>query len=169
VGVFAIAAFLITFLSAGGEAVSYSTPWIIFCGAAAISAMLLPGISGSYLLVILGMYGIVLENTVTFVTALKSGSFDVTSFIFLAKFAFGIMIGAALFSKIIGHFFERYHDIAMASLAGFVLGSLRAVWPYQENVDFPFGGALLIAIAGFSRVFLIEFLAKKKLLLAKSN
>jgi len=169
VGLFSGLAFLMTFLSAGGESGSYGTFWIIFCGAAAISAMLLPGISGSYLLVILGMYGDVLGNTVQFVTALKSGGFDGASFLFLAKFAFGIVLGAALFSKVISHFFDRYHDIAMASLAGFVLGSLRSVWPGAAEVDFPVLGVFLIALGGFSLVFFIEFLAKKKSLLTQSN
>lgn len=161
--------------------------WIVFCGSAAISAMLLPGISGSYLLVVLGMYGEVISNTADFISSLKQGSFDGDSFIFLSQFALGLLIGAGVFSKLIGSLFERYRDAALAMLAGFVLGSLRAVWPFwtfsfvidplrvekgprllaespflPNMHDFTLLTSIAMAVAGFGLVVLIEYLAERK-------
>ncbi|CRX39440.1 DUF368 domain-containing protein [Estrella lausannensis] len=104
--------------------------WVIFCGAAAISAMLLPGISGSFLLVVLGMYPTVIGNVADFINALQNGHLDWGSCLFLLQFALGILLGAACFSKVIGALFERYHDNGMALVAGFVAGSLGVVWPF---------------------------------------
>ena len=161
--------------------------WVIFCGAAAISAMLLPGISGSFLLVVLGMYPTVIGNVADFVAAMQNGHLDYGSFVFLLQFALGILLGAACFSKVIGALFEKFHDNGMALVAGFVAGSLGVVWPFwsygyvldplkiekgarlialepffpgfQEMIVLT---AALMAAAAFIAVFVIEYLAKRK-------
>lgn len=162
--------------------------WIVFCGAAAISAMLLPGVSGSFLLVVLGMYGAVIGNVADFVSGLQKGSLDQDSFFFLLQFALGILLGAACFSKIIGALFTKFHDAAMASIAGFVAGSLGAVWPFWsygyvlDPIKIEKGARLLtlepfipgigdplvlaaacVSLSSFAMVFFIEYLANRKI------
>lgn len=114
--------------------------WVILCGAAAISAMLLPGISGSYLLNILGIYPTVIQNLNAFTSSLASGSFAVESFKFLALLLLGIVLGAILFSRVVSWCLKNYHDLSIATLTGFMLGALRAVWPFwiYETAPHPF-------------------------------
>jgi len=101
-----------------------STPWFIFlCGAVAICAMILPGISGSFILVLLGKYQYVLG-------AVNNGDFAV-----LALVAAGACVGIVLFSRLLGWLLEKYHDVMVAVLTGLMLGSLRKVWPWKETVE----------------------------------
>ena len=101
-----------------------STPWFIFlCGAVAICAMILPGISGSFMLVLLGKYQYVLG-------AVNNGDFAV-----LALVAAGACVGIVFFSRLLGWLLEKYHDVMVAVLTGLMLGSLRKVWPWKETVE----------------------------------
>ena len=92
-------------------------------GAIAICAMILPGISGSFILVILGAYSSVIG-------ALKS--FDVLR---IVAFASGALVGLLGFSKGLGWVFRRHRELAMALLSGFLIGSLRKLWPWKENLE----------------------------------
>jgi len=92
-------------------------------GAIAICAMILPGISGSFILVILGAYSSVIG-------ALKS--FDVVR---IVAFASGALFGLLGFSKGLGWIFRRHRELAMALLSGFLIGSLRKLWPWKENLQ----------------------------------
>ena len=92
-------------------------------GAIAICAMILPGISGSFILVILGAYSSVIG-------ALKS--FDVVR---IVAFASGALSGLLGFSKGLGWIFRRHRELAMALLSGFLIGSLRKLWPWKENLQ----------------------------------
>jgi putative membrane protein len=161
--------------------------WIVSCGAIAISAMLLPGISGSYLLTILGMYGVVIGALADFLAGLQHLHFDKEAFLILLNMAIGIFFGALFFSRLVSWLLNRYRDLAIALLTGFMVGALRSVWPFwsysysllplhlekgpQLQVDhflMPtlssplFGISCLFALFGFSLVFLIEFLAHRK-------
>ena len=109
-------------------------PRVMACGALAICAMLLPGISGSYLLLILGMYGIVIAALSDFTSALKSFSFDWQSFTTLANLGIGMLIGAVLFSRVISWTFSRHRTGTISLLTGFMLGALWAFWPFW-NVE----------------------------------
>jgi len=101
-----------------------STPWFVFlCGAVAICAMILPGISGSFMLVLLGKYQYVLN-------AVNSRDFAV-----LALVSAGAAVGIVLFSRLLGWLLARYHDMMVALLTGLMLGSLRKVWPWKETVE----------------------------------
>ena len=91
-------------------------------GAIAICAMILPGISGSFILVILGAYSSVIG-------ALKS--FDLVR---IVAFASGALTGLLGFSKGLGWVFRRHRELAMALLSGFLIGSLRKLWPWKENL-----------------------------------
>lgn len=161
--------------------------WIVCCGAIAISAMLLPGISGSYLLTVLGTYPIVILALADFVSGLKQWHFDFHAFQILASMAIGIAIGAMLFSRVVTWLLHHYREITIASLTGFMIGAFRSVWPfwsyhYVVNPLRPERGAQLqplemlwpdissllfwqaiaFAITGFALVFLIEYIAVRK-------
>lgn len=110
--------------------VKFFDPWIAVCGALAISAMLLPGISGSYLLNILGMYGLVLGAFVDWVDGIKIGIFDMDSFKVLLSMGLGIGCGAFFFSKSVSILLKRFRNATIACLIGFMIGALKAVWPF---------------------------------------
>ncbi|MDB6080987.1 MAG: hypothetical protein JWO53_259 [Chlamydiia bacterium] len=104
--------------------------WIVACGMMAVSAMLLPGISGSYLLTVIGMYSVVLGALVDFLGEARQGSFDMASFKILASMALGIAIGAVLFSRVAIFLLAKFRDLTIASLIGFMVGAARAIWPF---------------------------------------
>lgn len=156
-------------------------------GMVAISAMLLPGISGSYLLNVLGMYAPVLGAITDFSSSLKHGGFDPDAFWLLLSVGTGIGLGAALFSHIISWLLRHHHLFTLSLLTGFMIGALRSVWPFWElswrvnplrfdkglelalvkpilpsvmTVEFLI--SMLFLIGGFALVFLIEFLANQR-------
>lgn len=97
--------------------------WFLFIsGLLAICAMILPGISGAYILVLLGKYRYTLE-------ALNKGDLA-TLFILTA----GAVVGLLSFVRVIGWLLKRYHDVTMAVLIGLMLGSLRKIWPWKETL-----------------------------------
>lgn len=103
-------------------------PWFLFLsGAVAICAMILPGISGAFILVLLGKYEYVL-NAVN-----RRDILDV------AWVGLGAAIGIVTFAQVLGWLFKRYHDVTVAVLTGFMLGSLRKVWPWKVDVAFMTG------------------------------
>lgn len=104
----------------------HSTPVIFFSGMIAIMAMILPGISGSFILLILGQYAFVVE-------ALK----DLNIKVFVI-FGAGAAIGLLGFARILSWLLNRYHAITLAALIGFMTGSLRKIWPFKdlENTEF---------------------------------
>ena len=93
---------------------------VFLSGFLAICAMILPGISGSFILVLLGMYGTVL-------TAIKS--FDL---VFILVFVVGAGSGLLCFSRLLHWLLHRYHQATMALLTGFLFGSLAVVWPWKR-------------------------------------
>ncbi|UCJ16581.1 DUF368 domain-containing protein [Pseudomonas sp. MM211] len=98
-------------------------PLMLFiAGAIAISAMILPGISGSFILVLLGLYPVVLG-------AVKN--FDLTV---LAIFCAGCVLGLLMFSKVLSWLLAHMRDLTMAFLAGLMLGSLVKVWPWKQTL-----------------------------------
>ncbi len=103
-----------------------STPnasWFIFgSGFIAICAMILPGISGAYILVLLGKYQYILE-------ALNNK--DLFPLLVISAGAF---VGLISFAQILGWLLKRYHDLTMAVLIGLMLGSLRKIWPWKETI-----------------------------------
>lgn len=94
-------------------------PMFFLAGAIAICAMILPGISGSFLLIILGKYQQILAAV---------SNRDILT---LGVFLTGAVLGLSLFSRILSWLFSRYHDLAMAALAGIMFGSLRKIWPWK--------------------------------------
>ncbi len=126
-----ICSFMLTgHLAASAVAPVNNLLWVSFCGAVAISAMLLPGISGSYLLTILGLFPLVIHNLNTFTAGIVSGNFEFASFEFLSFLALGILGGALIFSRVVSWSLRNYHDMTISTLTGFMLGGLQTVWPF---------------------------------------
>jgi putative membrane protein len=103
---------------------------LILCGAVAICAMLLPGISGSYVLVILGVYTVVIGALSDFIAEGKQGIWDQNAFMILMNLMVGIALGALSFARIASWFLKRYPDFSIALLTGFMMGALRFIWPF---------------------------------------
>lgn len=117
-----IAAFLL--LGISGGAVTDPSALVIFgAGAIAICAMILPGVSGSFLLLMLGMYDVV-------ITAV-----DERDVFVLGVFALGAVVGLALFSQVLDWALSRHHDIVLAAMVGLMIGSLRVLWPWPGGVE----------------------------------
>lgn len=101
--------------------------WFVFiCGAIAISALMLPGVSGSFMLVLLGMYTLIIPSVKSVLLEL-----DLNGLAIVAAFAGGCLLGLATFSRVLTWFFKNYHDLTMAGLTGFMLGSLNKIWPWR--------------------------------------
>jgi putative membrane protein len=100
-------------------------PWWVFflVGAIAICAMILPGISGSFILVMLGMYTEVL------------GAVNDRDFGVLIAFMLGCVVGLALFSTLLNWLLERYHRWVLAAMIGLMLGSTRVLWPWPNGTN----------------------------------
>lgn len=102
-------------------------PWFLFLsGMVAISAMILPGISGSFILLILRKYDFVLAQI-----GELGGFYTLEAILALIPFAFGALAGLALFSRLLGWLLERAHTVTMMVLVGFLIGSLWVIWPWQ--------------------------------------
>ena len=116
-----ITAYFITVIS---PAEANATWWFIFLsGSIAICAMILPGISGSFILVLLGMYKFILEAV---------GTLDLgVLLIFIA----GAAIGIVIFSNILSWFLKKFHNLTIAVLSGFMIGSLNKVWPWKQVTE----------------------------------
>ncbi len=101
----------------------HTAPYIFFSGMIAIMAMILPGISGSFILLILGQYAFV-------VGALKDLDFKV-----FAIFGAGAAIGLCGFARVLSWLLKRYHALTIAALIGFMIGSLRKIWPFKDAAN----------------------------------
>lgn len=148
-------------------------PWFLFLsGAIAICAMILPGISGSFILVLLGKYHYVLDAV------------NNRDFFTLLIVALGTGVGLMTFVRLLNWLLKRYHDLTMAILTGLMLGSLRKIWPWKISIEIPIpeGGvshasqlnifpqsfnqelltALLLMVFGIILVFSMNYFARQK-------
>ena len=140
--------------------------WFVFLsGAIAICAMILPGISGSFILLILGKYQYIMGC----ISDLVSGTDIGRNLMILGIFMAGAVVGILGFSKFLHWLLARWHRTTLIVLAGFIIGSLVKVWPWSnveamEQVSrcggYLWGWALLFAIIGFSLVTGIEIAGK---------
>jgi putative membrane protein len=152
-----------------------STLFMFFAGAIAICAMILPGISGSFILVLLGAYKPVLA-------AINNRNFTT-----IAAVGLGAVLGLLSFSRILKYLFANYKNYTLAVLTGFIIGSLNKIWPWKKVLTFrtnshgeqvPFNElsvspfayegdpkfiyASLLIVAGFALILILEKLAVKK-------
>jgi len=116
-----ILAYVITTLTPAGE--TQSLLYLFFCGSLAICAMILPGISGAFILVLLGAYKQILE-------AVSNFDFKV-----IAVVGLGAIVGLLSFSRLLKWLFNRYEFLTLSILTGFVLGSLNKIWPWKKTVS----------------------------------
>ena len=164
--------------------------WFIFLsGAIAICAMILPGISGSFILLILGKYQFIMEV----ISELTAGQNIAQNLVIVAVFGAGAVCGILAFSRFLHWLLGRWHKETLIVLAGFIIGSLVKVWPwsnmdaiiqaqfpesraiyeiadsplsaelyenYLANVDPQIASAIIFAVIGFSLVTGVEFVGK---------
>jgi len=152
--------------------------WFIFlCGAIAVCVMILPAISGGFVLLLLGKYVFMMNALVTF------------DFVVIAVFVTGAVIGLVGFSNVLSWLLSRFRSATVMVLGGFLLGSLNKIWPWKETLesftdqhgvaqpllqknvlphtyeqitgDSHLVAAIALFLVGFSIVFLIEFIAIK--------
>lgn len=98
--------------------------WYIFlCGAVAICAMILPGISGSFILLLMGAY-------YTILTAIKDLNIQI-----IITFMLGAITGLLSFSKLLNYLFKNFEKVTLSFLTGFLLGSLNKIWPWQSVIS----------------------------------
>ena len=112
--------------------------YIFICGCIAISAMILPGISGSFILILLGAYSTVLVSVSDMIDGLKSMDVSIITQngITIGVFAMGCLIGIIAFSHVLSYMFKKHHDQTIAVLTGFMIGSLNKVWPWKITESF---------------------------------
>ncbi|WP_228235482.1 DUF368 domain-containing protein [Allomuricauda sp. M10] len=168
----ALLAYFITELPVGDN--SDSLPYLFMSGALAICAMILPGISGAFILVLLGSYKTILD-------AVHERDIKI-----VATVALGAIFGLLSFSRLLKWMFNHYKNITLALLTGFILGSLNKIWPWKKVLETKVFGdkvivvddmnvwpsafegdsklmlAIILAIIGFSLIFILEKAASKK-------
>lgn len=168
----AFTAYYITTLTPQTTEISY--PFVFLSGALAICAMILPGISGSYILLLLGVYKPVLD-------AIHEKDIKLLTTLIL-----GAIVGLLSFSRLLKWLFDHYQNITLATLTGFIIGSLNKIWPWKEILEsemingklkilqeksifpFDFQGdnqlvlAVVLSLSGMAFIFLLEKLALRK-------
>jgi putative membrane protein len=134
--------------------------FVFICGIIGISGMMLPGLSGSYILILLGNYKLLM------VTAVTELNITLLSIFFLGS-AFGLMS----FSHLLSWVLKKYRDVTLALLTGFILGSLNIIWPWKEVAYNSFCPteisnntlfAIMLMVAGFLLVYFLENSSKNK-------
>lgn len=166
-----------------------SNIYLLFCGFLAIIAMILPGVSGAFILLILGAYQTAIET----VNNLIEGILTLNSTLFLDAFVkflmlgIGAVLGLKMFSKLLNWMFKHHKNITLATLTGFMIGSLNKIWPWKkvlewrlnsegEKVPFleksilpsEFVGdpkimlAIALIIFGFLTIFILEKIGSKR-------
>ena len=147
--------------------------FVFICGIIGISGMMLPGLSGSYILILLGNYKLLMVTAVT--------ELDIS---LLSIFFLGSIFGLISFSHLLSWVFTRYKDATLALLTGFILGSLNIIWPWKQitksikindevkiiaynsnlpaEIDSNTLFAIILMIAGFVLVYLLENSSKNK-------
>jgi len=133
--------------------------WYFFiCAFLASLAFIVPGTSGTFVLLLMGAYG-------TWTTALTGGDF-----LYIGLFCAGCLTGLIVFSNPISWLLKKYHDWTGALLTGFIVGALRLIWPWQTIIDKKVANALpdamiaeaaIACIVGIAIVLGIEFVAKR--------
>lgn len=120
-----VIAFSITVLNPGEG--SNNLIIVFLSGVVAISALMLPGISGSFILLLLGMYTIIRGEAEEL---MRTFAWD--SLLLIIAFATGCAVGLASFSRILTYTFRKFHDQTLAILTGFMIGSLNKIWPWRN-------------------------------------
>jgi len=105
--------------------------YLMLCGAVAMCSMIIPGISGSFVLLLLGNYHLIMLDSVN---ALRNGQWAEVAAIG-APVGIGAIAGLLLLSRVLSWLFRKFHDLAVASVSGFVAGSLLLIWPWKRPLE----------------------------------
>lgn len=153
--------------------------YLMLCGVVAMCSMIIPGVSGSFVLLLLGNYQLIMINSVN---KLREGNLE-ESLPIIIPVGVGAVLGLIALSHFLSWLFKRYHDNAVAVITGFVAGSLAIIWPWKNEaevifkdgekkvlsyesyfpqVDTSFGIALVIIIAGAALMLTVEKLGAAK-------
>jgi putative membrane protein len=100
-----------------------STPYLLLCGAIAMCSMILPGLSGSYVLLLMGNYELIMIKAVN--------TFDLG---ILVPVGIGAVAGVVVFARLLSWIFKKFHDQTLALLSGFIFGSLAILWPWKDAI-----------------------------------
>lgn len=148
----------ISFLSPAKE--NDNLIFVFFCGIISVSGMTLPGFSGSFILILLGNYVLLLVDSVNAlydtVYEILGGSFDfiknperIRHLKVLAVFTLGSMTGLVTFSHLLSYILKHYKSITLSAIIGFIVGSLGVVWPWKETIYVKdFNGTFLLDSTG---------------------
>lgn len=173
---FLIGAFVAYFITTIPPIAGTNSSWFLFlAGALAICAMILPGISGAFILVLLGAYQPVLD------------AIDTRNYKTIIIVGLGAIVGLLSFSRVLKWLFANYKNFTLAVLTGFIFGSLNKIWPWKQVLStrinshgeevpfleksispFSFEGdnkflfAIILMVVGFLTIFMLEKLAVKK-------
>lgn len=104
--------------------------YIFICGVIGVTGMLLPGLSGSFILILMGNYKLLMVDSLS-----KSLKFNIDAISYLLVFILGSFVGLFGFSHIISWLFKRFKDCVLSLLTGFILGSLLIIWPWKEVAE----------------------------------
>ena len=146
--------------------------YLFICGMISITAMLLPGVSGAYILVLLGAYETML------ITLKEISQLNSDYFMNFISFVLGALLSVKLFSKLLTWSYENHKDNTLFCLIGFMIGSLPTLWPWKYNIDTnlflnklyvpenylnnsEFREGVLFFILGISIVLILEFISTK--------
>lgn len=181
-----IIAYYITIAEPTSSPDSYG--YLFLSGVVGIIAMILPGVSGAFILLLIGSYETVMNTINTFRTGLFTFDWELLwpALTKLITFALGALLGLKLFSKILTWMFDRYRNATLALLTGFMLGSLNKIWPWKEVITtrinshgetvpfmeksiFPqqfdgdpqYLGVTMLMVVGFLVIFILEKAATK--------
>lgn len=182
-----IFSFLITIAEPFGTA--DSTWFLFFAGFIAIIAMILPGISGAFILLLLGAYQGVIGIITQFGSAITTlnGTLFFEALGKILIFGAGAIVGLKVFSKALNWMFKHHKNLILAVLTGFMIGALNKIWPWKEVLEYRMNHAgekvpfiersifpqnydgtpnifyaIVFGIIGFLTIFLLEKLASKK-------
>ena len=157
---------------------SQNIMYLMICGVVAMCSMIIPGVSGSFVLILMGNYNLIMVESLT-----KLGDFKLKEALtILVPVGLGAVIGMAVLSRVLSWLFKRFHDIAVATITGFVAGSLVTIWPWKTPITEMFGAkekivgytrffpevdsqfwiAVLVVLLGAALMIVIELLGKEK-------
>ncbi len=166
-----------------------SSMYLLFCGFIAIIAMILPGVSGAFILLILGVYETAINTVNNLIEGISTGNFDLLKDALLKFFllAIGAIVGLKVFSKLLNWMFKHKKNLTLAILTGFMIGSLNKIWPWKkilktrinsEGIEVTvldesilptsYSGdnqiiyAVLLVVIGFAMILILESLGNKR-------
>lgn len=153
--------------------------YLMICGVVAMCSMIIPGISGSFVLILMGNYNLIMVESLTRLGDMKFKE----ALTVLIPVGIGAVLGMFALSRLLSWLFRRFHDVAVATITGFVAGSLVTIWPWKNDIkevlrngeiktvgyeryfpeiDSNFWIAALVILAGVILMIGIEMLGKDK-------